>query len=518
MDAERTNMDVASLLSGPAGLVVDSLGHCRFPDGSAEAVLVSIIQRKNGRIAELETQATELKAQVTQLKAEAVQHKALIGDLQARVARLMKNSATSSKPPSSDIVKPPKPPAPKGGGKIGGQPGHPRHQREPFAPEQIDHVLEHNLTECPDCGGPVRPANLVAPKIIQQIELILRPVEVTEHRAGACQCMKCGKIHYAPLPPQVEQGGLIGPDLSALAAYLKGACHASFSTIRKFFRDVLKVTVSRGQLARVIQKATAAMDAAYQQMQKLLPSEATLNVDETGHREKGKIYWTWCFRAELFTLFKIDPSRGSDVLIDVLGKEFAGVLGCDYFSAYRKYMGDFDVAVQFCLAHLIRDVKFLTTLPDKVTAAYGHRVLEGLRKLFHVIHRREEMTPERFDRALKWARDELIVVGKRAPQRKEAQNLADRFRKHGQAYFQFITTPGIEPTNNLAEQAIRFVVLDRLVTQGTRSERGRRWCERIWSAIATCAQQGRSVFEYLSQAMHDHFAGKPTPSLLPDGA
>jgi hypothetical protein len=57
------------------------------------------------------------------------------------------------------------------------------------------------------------------------------------------------------------------------------------------------------------------------------------------------------------------------VLVAALGREFTGVLGCDCFSAYRKYMGDFGILVQFCLAHLIRDVKFLTTLPDPVTAA-----------------------------------------------------------------------------------------------------------------------------------------------------
>ena len=67
-----------------------------------------------------------------------------------------------------------------------------------------------------------------------------------------------------------------------------------------------------------------------------------------------------------------------------------------------------------------------------------------------------------------------------------------RFREHGADYFRFITTPGVEPTNNLAEQAIRFVVIDRLITQGTRSERGHRWNERIWTAIATCTQQGRA--------------------------
>ena len=55
------------------------------------------------------------------------------------------------------------------------------------------------------------------------------------------------------------------------------------------------------------------------------------------------------------------------MLIEVLGAEFDGVLGCDYFSAYRRYHREFGVVLQFCLAHLIRDVKYLTTLPDART-------------------------------------------------------------------------------------------------------------------------------------------------------
>jgi transposase len=440
-----------------------------------------------------------------------------LAELEAEVARLKKNSSNSSKPPSSDIVKPPKPAPPDGGRrKIGGQPGHPRHEREPFAAEQIDRVERHVLTACPTCGGKLTPA-AAPPRVIQQVELVARPVAVVEHRAGAFYCRRCGRIHYAALPAEVEQGGLVGPKLTALVGYLKGVCHASFSTIRKFFRDVLHLTISRGHLVKVINKAAAAMAGAYEQLRALLPEEERLNVDETGHKEKGQPWWTWCFRAALYTLFKIERSRGSDVLVAMLGEEFNGVLGCDYFSAYRKYMGDCGVAVQFCLAHLIRDVKFLTTLPDPVTAAYGRRVLSGLRQLFHVIHRRETMAPARFQRALERARDELLATGKHAPQRNEAQNMAERFRLHGEAYFRFITTPGIEPTNNLAEQAIRFVVIDRLVTQGTRSEGGRRWDERIWTAIATCTQQTRSVFDYLYESIVARFTQRPAPSLLPAG-
>jgi len=89
-------------------------------------------------------------------------------------------------------------------------------------------------------------------------------------------------------------------------------------------------------------------------------------------------------------------------------------------------------------------------------------------------------------------------------------------QKHGEAYFTFITTPGIEPTNNLAEQAIRFVVIDRHITQGTRSERGNRWSERIWTVIATCAAQGLSVYEFLRASVRAFWSGTPQPSLVPE--
>jgi len=140
-----------------------------------------------------------------------------------------------------------------------------------------------------------------------------------------------------------------------------------------------------------------------------LAHEEQLNVDETGHKDCGKRLWTWCFRAYLYTVFKISPSRSSDMLVEVLGKEFNGVLGCDYFSAYRKYMKKFNVALQFCLAHLIRDYKFLAEHPDPKNREFGQRMLNQFRKLFGIIHRREEYkSEETFQRALGKARDALV--------------------------------------------------------------------------------------------------------------
>ena len=167
------------------------------------------------------------------------------------------------------------------------------------------------------------------------------------------------------MPLHIDKGGLVGPGLTALIAFMKGACHASFSTIRTFLRDVVQVTISRGELSKILNKVSDALASPYEELLLLLPDEPIVNGDETGHKCNGKPWWTWCFRAELYTLYHIDPHRSADVLMDILGKEFKGILGCDYFSAYRRYLRECGVILQFCLAHLIRDVKFLTTLPDE---------------------------------------------------------------------------------------------------------------------------------------------------------
>jgi transposase len=438
--------------------------------------------------------------------------------LEAELATAKKDSHNSSKPPSSDIVKKPKD-KPKNGKKRGrgGQPGHTRHERPPFPDDQVDYT-ELRLVECPDCHGPVVPSKL-PPKIIQQIELPLpnQMISVVGFRSHACWCRKCKQVHYAPFDAATRRASLLGARLTALIAYLKGPCHCSYSTIRKFIRDVLAVTISRGYLAKLIAKASDSLQDAYDALARRLPNERQLNVDETGHKNNKEHMWAWCFRASLFTLFKIDASRGSDVLVSMLGEEFNGILGCDYFSAYRKYMKDFNVLVQFCLAHFLRDVRFLVEHPNSKNRAYGKRVLQALRALFGVIHRRDLLSATTFQVQLQDAGDELQAeIVWRVPKTVEAANLAERFEKHGDSYLRFITTPGIEPTNNLAEQAIRFVVIDRKVTQGTRSPTGQRWLERIWTAIATCAQTGRSVFTFLHESLTAYCAGVPTPKLLPD--
>lgn len=449
-----------------------------------------------------------------------------IKTLEIKVAKLSKNSSNSSKRPSSDDITKPKSNKKKkeGNRKTGGQPGHQRHERPLFAEDEIDKIHPYILIGCPVCDGEISIID-APPRIIQQMELLEAPLIKEEHRSYPVWCGKCQQIHYMPFPPDVVKEGLFKERLTALAAYMKNVCHASFSTIRKFIRDVLGEKVSRGYLRKLIEKVSLSLEGPYNELLDRLPLETIVNVDETGHKENKDKFWTWVFKAELYVLFKIDKSRGSKVLIDVLGKEFNGVLGCDYFSAYRKYMKDFNVTMQFCIAHLIRDIRFLTTLSDAETKAYGKKLLDEVKNMFKVIHERDNMIPEDFTNALEQAKEKIFTAAlQNVPSRlnkdgkeekREAENMANRFRKHGKAYFEFITTPGIDPTNNAAEQAIRFVVIDRHVTQGTRSIKGRKSNERLWTVIATCALQGRSAFNFILESVKAYFHDQPSPSLLP---
>lgn len=470
------------------------------------------------KLEQLEVRFQQLQKQYTELQAHSRQQQARIEELEAKLAKAQKTSRNSSKPPSSDITKPPtSAPAttPEGKRKRGGQPGHEKHSRTPFAPDQIDDIQRIALGGCPCCGGDLAELD-IPPETFQQVEVAAKPVIVTEYQRGSGWCEHCQATFKPDWPPGLVEAGLTGPRLLALVGFLKGGCSMSIGTIKRYLRDCMQLHLSKGYIAKLLNRISGSLAAPYAELERLLPNEPLVNVDETGHKDNGSRFWTWVFRAEMFTFFRVSPSRGSQVLLEVLGKEFDGLLGCDYFSAYRKYMGlNENVRLQFCLAHLIRDVKFLVTHPDEKNRDHGEQMLTLLRKLFSIIHRREEYASEAgYRNALCRVRNELVYkAAMEAPQTQEAMNLSERFFQHTESYFQFITEPAIDPTNNVAEQAFRFVAIQRRITQGTRGRAGQLWSERIWTVIATCEQQGRSAYEYLVSAIGAHCSHQPIPSL-----
>jgi len=342
------------------------------------------IRRQQARIAELEQVVGRLTARVEELS--------------AKVARLSKNSSNSSKPPSSDIVKPPRPPGHAGNGRIGGQPGHPRHERPPFDANQIDKICLHELPPEEVRRRKLRP--LDSWHVLQQVELVEKPYVVTEHRARR-YLTPSGRIVLAPLAPDVRGAGLLGPNLTALVGWLKACGHVSYRRIGEFFRDVLALPISDGHLAACCTgKLSEALKTAYEEAASALRHEAVLGSDETGHRHGGKGYWTWCLRAARFSVFRIDATRASKVLADLLGEDFGGILTVDYYSANRSFAQRGEVRTQYCWSHLLRDIKFLRQLGRPPLVRWADQLLAIARGLFRAWHRRTGTDPPRWHRRM----------------------------------------------------------------------------------------------------------------------
>ncbi len=483
------------------------------------------LQAENERLRErnrwLEQQVAELQAAHTVLSAENQR-------LKEQLAVAQKHSGNSSKPPSSDLVKPPRRARGKGRRRRGAQKGHPAHERPPFTTDQIDDHQAYHLSRCP-----VDPTHRLGQEeyvhqVVQQAELVARPLFITEHVAYARWCEDCHRYHHAEIPAPVARAGLFGPRLTSLVCYLKAKLHGSYSGLQAFCGEVLGLSVSRGYLAKLLQKGARAFAEPCAALERLLPQQAALNIDETGHKDNGQPFWTWCFRAATFVVFKIFASRGSDVLDTMLGEDFSGILGADFWGAYRKYARQCHVLIQFCLAHLVREVKYLVEFPNPPVQRYGRGLLAGLTTLFTTLHRRQELLPATFTRRLDAAQEQIweaalaprVYPGRYGGDQMHRLivNLVKRFEKHGEGYFRFISHPEIDPTNNSAEQAMRFVVMDRHMTQGTRSLRGRECCERIWTVMATCTLQKRSPFAWMCQAITAYLEGKDAPSLLLDSS
>jgi len=478
------------------------------------------MDEKDRIIEELRTLVAEQAARLRELEAR-------IAELQLELARAKKDSSTSSKPPSSDIVKPRPEPAKQSRKKprAGGQPGHPQLLREPLPAERVDQTIFHQIDD-----DQVRRLNLVPTgefDVVQHIELPETPVCVTEHRLTVYRDPS-GHLHVPDVPEL--KGPIFGPRLLATIGWLKSVGHLSYSSIEEWMEDVLEVPVSRGYLAKLCTRTiSGALDSAYQEVQEAIPQQDQLGSDETSIKNNGIKHWIWCITATPFSFFQIAKSRSRAVLEELVGAEFAGYLNFDYFSANCSFAWNYEIQAQYCWAHLIRDMRFLLKHPDPATQDWAEQLLERSRRLFSAWHRREQMTAEGFRRSMLTHRDRFLRVVRDPPGSREAQNLAVRFAEvdyrvegtdelrqydQSQDYFRFLFVEGLEPTNNHTEQQIRHCVIDRKITQGTRSEVGQRYLERVWTAIATCRKQARSFFSFLCESIAAKLDNRPAPSLI----
>jgi transposase len=455
----------------------------------------------------------ELEAENAMLRSIIAEQARTIKRLEERIAVLEKNSRTSSKPPSSDIVKPKHEQRQPGKRKQGGQKGRKGVTRRSLRASEIDRTIEYDISHCPDCATKLQ-KQVVEVKKHQSFELVEKPVLATEHILKGHHCPCCNVVQFPRLPDDVVPGQLFGAKLQASLCYLKGAMGLSYTELQRVCKELFKVDASTGMLCETIKRGSAALEEPYHQVWEAAQAATHLHADETGWKDSGLLYWVWVFCNQDLSLFAVRDNRSAKVLEEILGERFAGSLISDFFGAYRSYMGE---RLQFCLAHLIRDVKFLATLSDATTKAFAAKVERCFQSLFAVWHQRHRLGTEQFVKKMNRRKTLLHNYLCRIKLDKgKARTLQRRILKRWQCLFRFVEQPELfAPTNNHAEQQMRHLVRIRRQTQGTRSLDGQQWIERASTVIETCKKQGISVFDFILRAIRaTHSYRNPMPSIF----
>jgi transposase len=451
-------------------------------------------------------------AELVVLRAENAQLRARVQELEARQGQ---NSTNSSRPPSSDPpASLPRPATPPTGRRRGGQPGHPPHQRALLPPDQVDAVVEHWPAHCRRCQAPLVPTAVGEPVRHQVTELPPVRAVVTEHQLQHVQCVACGTTTCAGLPADVPAGAF-GPRLQATVAVLAGRYRLSRREVVGVCTDVLGAPLAVGSVDRLCQATAAALAAPVADLEQAVRQAPAAHADETSWREAGQRRWLWVVVTALATVFTLAPSRGSGVIKGLLGEAFAGYLISDRWSAYTWLDA---TQRQVCWAHLKRDFQKLVDYggPGRAVGRDALRLLAGLFGAWADLRADPTQRPRfvRRARQYQWRLRRVLETGQRCGCDKTA-NFCTALLKLWPALWTFVTVPGIEPTNNAAEQAIRPAVLWRKGSFGTQCAAGNCFVERLLSVAATCKQHDRSLLAYLTAVCTASQAGLPIPSLLP---
>ena len=448
----------------------------------------------------------ELDAQVTALKEQ--------------IANLAKNSRNSSKPPSTDPPHDKKPAKerPKSSRKAGGQPGHKGKKRDLVPPDQVDQVRDCYAEHCDWCQAPL-PTGESTPTVgeawrHQQVEIEITKT-VTECRLHATQC-RCGHVTRAPLPQDMAVSNF-GPRLTAIVAYLTAVIHAPRRAVEEFCRTVMGVRLSHGTVQNMLYQMSQAIKPAVHALHKRLPEEDVINADETGWHRR----WLWVFVASTFVYFHIARSRGSQVLKDVLGETFAGILGVDRWGAYTKYHRG---RMQLCWAHLKRNIEGLLDqgvatgcLEVQDFANRLHHYRRKLMKSWYCFKQGEISRADLKSRAdfIAWAMRNHLERYRDCPHKK-VRSMARNLLKRFDHLFTFVHYEGVEPTNNSAERGIRPAVQWRKICFGNKSDKGARITARLLTITRTCHLLKKSPLEFLMNALVAYRTGDTPLLLMPD--
>lgn len=471
--------------------------------------LIALVLALQERVLYAEARATAAEVRCTVLESENARLRERVLELEARLG---KDSSNSNKPSSSDSPFKAKPPGKKGTRKVGGQPGHKGVTRFWVPPERVTHRKVIRLPACV-CGASLHGIPATTGTWVRQVVEIPAIVpDVTEYVFETVRCPGCSHLNAPAVPP--EAATCTGPHLTALAATLVGEYHLSRDATASLLGSVLAMPICAATVQDCCAQVSAALETATQEVAESLPASVRVHMDETSWKQRKVLHWLWIAVSERVTSYAIHRRRGRQQLAAWFPNGFAGVVTCDRWRPYETFLRR-----QLCWSHLERDLQAIIDA-GRAGMDPATQALAGADTMFAIWGRfKDGLVPRAALQrdTQRYRRTFQTFCARGASQRRDRKwrALGRDLLRQWDAVFRFLDEEGLEPTNNTAERGLRSAVMWRRGSQGTRTDAGSTFVERILTTTANCRRQGRSVMNFLADTLLAHRAGEPTPSLLP---
>jgi len=370
-------------------------------------------------------------------------------------------------------------------GKPGQKIGHKGLTRQTAKPDKEVQVTKDL---CPDCGAKLGDPFKIESKIIEEIPEP-QPVMVTEYKICHYICPCCQKEVVAD-DSSCPNEGIFGNNTIAQVALLKYGDRLPHRKIQDTLKRVYGLVISPATILDLTRRAADAVQSEYDAILNRIRNAPVLYIDETSIDVQGRNHWIWVFTTPAETFIVIRKSRGMKVLLEILTRKFKGTIVCD---GWKSYSG-FTNRIQRCWAHLLRESK---DLAEKVPEAVP--LHEALRKIYDRLTDALKNDPPPEVRSVLWylSRAMLNQLVRQEYANEKARKFIAKISNGFEYWFTFVIQPGVEPTNNRAERALREHVVQRKIIGTLRNRKGTSIHERLMTVTATWSLQGLDSLKML---------------------
>jgi hypothetical protein len=459
---------------------------------------------------------------ISNLEAQLEEKQKRIDELQAQLTaghrrqfKATRQTKPTIKVPARFGIKRPRPGAPK---------GHPPWSRR--KPDHIDSSIAVPAPQvCPHCATKGLLPSGQQQRQLQE-EIVIEPrTKVTEYIHDLAYCPHCRRDVFQTAPGELRNCE-IGPLTKAAAACLRHEAKMSYRDVRKIFKTFFGMPFVPASAMAFDRTITNKGISLYEDLREKIKASDIIYGDETHWRIAGRGANTWYAGNEDIALYHVDRSRAGDVAVSLLGDNFPGALGADAYAGYNAVHAD---KRQSCLAHLTRRAEEIddeiVLLPVASQDAKTRSFLNSIRTMISyacqtgaarntgIITQKQALRYiPRFQSLLKTICLHPVAYEKAE---KFRQRLLDP-KREWHRMFTFLEVPGMHPTNNHAEQALRLPVIFRKICFGNRSDQGAKSLGVILSLITTAKRQQRDPLAFLQTLISEgHLAAKPMLYRIP---